>query len=50
MLTPDGESEWELEQRAFHAANDPNLSPDVRRLIQDLWREVCDRAPAPPPN
>jgi hypothetical protein len=46
----DSDEEWELEQRVFHAANDPNLNPDVRRLIKELWQEVCDRSPAPAPK
>lgn len=35
------EAEWELEQRAFAAANDPDVSAEVKAVIVDLWLQYC---------
>jgi hypothetical protein len=35
------EAEWELEVRAFNAANDTNLPDHIRVLIRDLWMQYC---------
>lgn len=45
-MKSDSPEEWELEQRAFYAANDQRLPADTRALIADLWRAYCDAAPA----
>lgn len=39
----DGEPDhdWELELRAFNAADNTDLPADVRTLIANLWREYC---------
>lgn len=41
-------AEGELEQRAFHAANDPTLPQHARTLVADLWRAHCIASPTPP--
>jgi len=45
-LAPESDAEWELEQRAFHAANRRDVPEDVRQTVKDLWREVVAREPA----
>lgn len=36
------QEEWDLEQRAFQCANEPNVSMHVRDLVKDLWTAYCD--------
>lgn len=43
MIQPDSESEWELEQETFAAANDTELPDATRDLIKTLWEEVVTR-------
>jgi hypothetical protein len=45
IIKPNSPEEWELEQRMFHAANDPTLPENVRKLIGDLWQALCFRDP-----
>ncbi len=35
--------EWELEQKVFQAANDPNNSLHVRELLKELWAQFVER-------
>lgn len=45
--TTPPEGEHALEQRAFHAANDPTLPQHARTLVADLWRAYCLASPTP---
>ncbi len=38
------QAEWDLENRAFSAANDPKLPERARTVIEDLWRQYCAAA------
>lgn len=39
--------DWELECRAFNAANDSTLPKDVSILISDLWKAYCGKRTIP---
>jgi len=40
-IDPDSPEEWDLEQRAFSAANDPAAPEHVKELVRDLWKAYC---------
>lgn len=40
--------EWEIEQRAFHAAGRDDVPADVQRLVAKLWGMYCDAASPSP--
>lgn len=45
------DAEWELEQRAFNAANRSDVPEDVREVVADLWKQYCLIAtPNPAPS
>jgi len=41
LIAPDSAAEWDMEQRAFYAANS-DANDDVKALVKDLWAAFCD--------
>lgn len=37
----NSEAEWEIEQRAFHAAGRADVPKDVQELVAILWKQYC---------
>ncbi len=40
---PNSEAEWELELAAFDAANNNDVPEWARKVVADLWAEICAR-------